>query len=31
MKFKATLRHWPEILLGISLIGLTYLAWQRWR
>jgi hypothetical protein len=28
--WKATLRRWPEVLLAICVIGLAYLAWQRW-
>ena len=31
MRWKATVRWWPEVLLCVSLIGFAYLAWQRWR
>jgi len=31
MRWKATLQRWPEVLLCVSLIGLAYLAWRRWR
>jgi len=30
MILKATIRRWPELLLCVSVIGLAYLAWQRW-